>query len=131
MKIYTSYFGNWSVLQNNNIKIISIALHPPLDFINAKLIELAPTQETRYKLFISKDEYIKSFKAQLSLLDFSIIYKKIENISDGKDVALLCYEKPDDICHRHLVADWLNSNLSYKVKEYKNKKIKNIKGEEK
>lgn len=25
-------------------------------------------------------------------------------------IALLCYEKPDDFCHRHLVADWLRKN---------------------
>ena len=33
------------------------------------------------------------------------------------DIALLCYEKPDDFCHRHLVADWLNKN-GYKCEEY-------------
>ena len=26
------------------------------------------------------------------------------------DFALVCYEKPSDFCHRHLVADWLNKN---------------------
>ena len=25
-------------------------------------------------------------------------------------IALICYEKPTDFCHRHLVADWLNKN---------------------
>jgi hypothetical protein len=25
----------------------------------------------------------------------------------GKDIALVCYEKPEDFCHRHLVAEWL------------------------
>lgn len=23
-------------------------------------------------------------------------------------VALICYEKPSDFCHRHLVSDWIN-----------------------
>jgi len=27
-----------------------------------------------------------------------------------KDVCLICYEKPSDFCHRHLVAEWLNKN---------------------
>lgn len=26
------------------------------------------------------------------------------------NIVLLCYEKPSDFCHRHLVADWLTSN---------------------
>ena len=25
-------------------------------------------------------------------------------------IALICYEKPTDFCHRHLVADWFNKN---------------------
>ena len=34
-----------------------------------------------------------------------------------KDVALVCYEKPSDFCHRHLVADWLNKN-GFECKEF-------------
>lgn len=26
------------------------------------------------------------------------------------DIALICYEKPSDFCHRHLVAQWLRDN---------------------
>ena len=26
------------------------------------------------------------------------------------NIALICYEKPSDFCHRHLVSDWLNKN---------------------
>ncbi len=35
----------------------------------------------------------------------------MKNISDknGADVVLLCYEKADAFCHRHLVSDWLHS----------------------
>lgn len=33
------------------------------------------------------------------------------------DIALICYEKPTDFCHRHLVADWLNKN-GFKCDEY-------------
>ena len=25
-------------------------------------------------------------------------------------IILLCYEKPGDFCHRHLVSDWFNQN---------------------
>jgi len=30
-------------------------------------------------------------------------------MSDGMDIALVCYEKPGDFCHRHLVAEWLRA----------------------
>ncbi len=32
----------------------------------------------------------------------------------------MCYEKPGDFCHRHLVADWLNAY--YKSEREKNEK---------
>lgn len=37
---------------------------------------------------------------------------------DGKDICLICYEKPNDFCHRHLVADWFREN-GYEAVEFK------------
>ena len=34
------------------------------------------------------------------------------------DIALICYEKPSDFCHRHLVAEWLNQN-GFKCEEWR------------
>lgn len=34
------------------------------------------------------------------------------------DIALICYEKPSDFCHRHLVANWLNKN-GFECREWK------------
>ena len=28
----------------------------------------------------------------------------------GDDATLLCFEKPDDFCHRHLVSQWFRNN---------------------
>ena len=39
---------------------------------------------------------------------------------NGKDIALICYEKPSDFCHRHLVAEWLNKN-GFKCEEWRSK----------
>ena len=36
-------------------------------------------------------------------------------------IALICYEKPTDFCHRHLVADWFNKN-GIRCKEYSDNK---------
>ena len=35
-----------------------------------------------------------------------------------KDIALCCYEKPTDFCHRHLVAEWLNNNTDENIEEW-------------
>ena len=34
----------------------------------------------------------------------------MKHMSGGSNVALVCYEKPSDFCHRHLVAGWLCDN---------------------
>lgn len=37
----------------------------------------------------------------------------IEDIAEGQDVALVCFEAPGCFCHRHILADYLN------IEEYK------------
>ena len=39
-------------------------------------------------------------------------------MSDNRDIALLCFEKPSDFCHRHLVASWLNETMHLNIKEF-------------
>ena len=71
------------------------------------------------------DYYIKCFNEQvLNKLNAEQVVKELDNLllnetlaidynGDLKEVpriALICYEKPSDFCHRHLVADWLNKN---------------------
>ena len=71
------------------------------------------------------DYYIKCFNEQvLNKLNAEQVVKELDNlllnetlaIDYGGDlqevprIALICYEKPSDFCHRHLVADWLNKN---------------------
>ena len=44
--------------------------------------------------------------------------RKLQEVSGGRDIALCCFEKPDDFCHRHLLADWLNEKLNLGVEEF-------------
>ena len=62
------------------------------------------------------DYYIKCFNEQvlskLSAIDVVLDFSRLSygfNIGEN-DICLICYEKPSDFCHRHLVADWLNKN---------------------
>ena len=70
------------------------------------------------------DYYIKCFNEQV--LDKTNILTVLKDLTDlinsvdddiGKEICLICYEKPSDFCHRHLVADWLNKN-GFECKEY-------------
>lgn len=122
--IYTSYFAKLKSLPDNIIPI-SICGKAPDWYTGLQYKKLAP----KYKFFMEwkenhdNDYYIKCFNEQVLnklnatdvVLDFSRIcygYNVEEN-----DIALICYEKPTDFCHRHLVSDWLNKN-GFKCDEY-------------
>jgi hypothetical protein len=69
------------------------------------------------------------FLKHLESLDKEAVRRALEGFGDN--VILLCYEKPGDFCHRHIVADWLESNFGMRVDEYdqaeQNKKAQAIK----
>ena len=60
---------------------------------------------------IDNFKYVELYnKEVLSKLDAIDVCIDLYNISNGNAVVLLCYEKPGDFCHRHIVADWLEKH---------------------
>ena len=116
--IYTSYFGKLKTLPNNIIPI-SICAKAPDGYNGLQYKKLAPTYDifTEWKRNHNNDQYIEQYKSRvLYTLDFWKIYDELctlaESQCDGKayEICLICYEKPSDFCHRHLVSDWFNQN---------------------
>lgn len=112
MKIYTSYFAKLRSLPENIVPI-SICGKAPEWYTGLQYKKLAP----KYGFFMEwkkthdNDYYIEHFDSEvLNLLDAKTVYEELSKMSDGKDIALICYEKPSDFCHRHLVAKWLTKN---------------------
>jgi len=60
---------------------------------------------------ISIPEYTRIYKEQLNELDPFKVYE------DLKFSILLCWEKPGNFCHRHIVADWISYCTGNIVKE--------------
>ena len=118
MKIYTSYFSNYRNF--GDLHPVSIALYLPKYFKGDKEYLLAPSKEI-LALKDNVDLYTKKFNDELSRIDAKLIFKLLKNFSSDKDVVLLCYEKPPQFCHRHLVAKWLEKELNIKVEELKYK----------
>lgn len=120
MKIYTSYFANLKNLEKEDIFPISICCYPPKWFNGPNLGAIAPTPDILEKCKSSHAEYEKRYKTEvLSIFkDINILINRISYISGGKDVALCCYEKPSDFCHRHIVAKWLEEQAGIEVKEF-------------
>ncbi|MDD3404956.1 MAG: DUF488 family protein [Paludibacteraceae bacterium] len=96
---------------------ISVALWKPKFFNGASIIEVAPTH---YMLSnaCKMNEYLILYSSMLSGLNAFKILERINELSEGKDVALCCYEKPGDFCHRHLLAGWLTKETGVEIIEY-------------
>ena len=132
--IYTSYFAKLKSLPKNIVPI-SICAKAPDWYKGKQYKNLARKYDffMKWKENHDNDYYIKCYKEQvlnkLNVEDVIFDLVGILNVNEDIDIALLCYEKPGDFCHRHLVADWLNEN-GYKCEEYmytnnKKEEIKN------
>lgn len=118
MKIYTSYFGNVRNLRANGIVPVCIARGIPKYFYGKVFQDVAP-YSWMLKTDVSREEYVDAyFNKVLSVVDPKNLIEKLEKISKGKDVALCCYEKPTDFCHRHLLAKWIKDMLGIEVTEF-------------
>lgn len=124
--IYTSYFANLRKLPENIIPI-SICGKAPDWYKGLQYKKLAPKYDffMEWKKNHDNDYYIKCFKEQvLDKLNVDDVVKELDSLLIDVTttlnykvdsmlvprIALVCYEKPSDFCHRHLVADWLNKN---------------------
>lgn len=121
--IYTTYFAKLRRLPPNIIPI-SICGKAPDGYKGLQYKKLAPKYDffVQYKEDGNKEHYVKCYAERVTgVLNakevVAELYEKLSEEDKGKDIALVCYEKPDDFCHRHLVADWLNEN-GYECKEY-------------
>lgn len=117
--IYTTYFAKLRKIPEN-IKPISIAVQTPAWYSGDTYKKLAPQWWflSEWKKTQDNDYYIKCFNEHiLSKLNAAAVYNELMQMSNGADVALVCYESPEKFCHRHLIAEWLCSN-GYEVKEF-------------
>lgn len=123
--IYTSYFAQLKNLPSNIIPI-SICGKAPNWYTGLQYKKLAPKYDffQEWKKNHDNDYYIKCYKEQvLDKLDILTVIRDLVDLlpADGSTarhtIALICYEKPEEFCHRHLVADWLNEN-GFQTKEW-------------
>lgn len=126
--IYTSYFTKLKELEKHNIIPISICGKAPDWYKGLQYKKLAP----KYGFFMEwkknndNDYYVEHFQKEvLDGLDATEAIRDLINMLPDraggyKDIALICYEKPSDFCHRHLVAEWLNQS-GFKCEEWRSK----------
>lgn len=126
MKIYTSYFGNAKKLQEANVEMVNIARYKPRYFSGFSLLYAAPLS-FMLKEDMTEEQYVEHYNnLVLKPLNIEVLLKTLRAIGGDKDVALCCYEKPGQFCHRHLLAKWLNEKAGLDIKEFGVKEEKKV-----
>lgn len=111
---YTSYFAN---IKNLPPDIVPIAIcgKSPEGYKGLEYKKLAPSWDIyrnwKYSNHTHVDKAIytdRFYKEILDKLDPLVVEQELLSIVvRGMSFCLICYEKPGDFCHRHLVADWM------------------------
>jgi hypothetical protein len=115
--IYTTYFAKLKSLPPNVVPI-AICGKSPAGYKGLSYKKLAPKYDffMQWKATGDNDYYVKCFKDQvLDKLNATEVLKDLYSIAgleelNACDIALVCYEKPLDFCHRHLVSEWFRAN---------------------
>ena len=106
----TSYFAKYKGTNG-----VSISAKSPSWWSGREYKKLAPKYWFLMKFKEDGDmsHYVYHYKKEvLDLLDPQEVYGEL-----GSDAVLLCYEKSNQFCHRHLVSAWLNKHLDLGITE--------------
>lgn len=114
--IYTTYFAKLKKLPENVVPI-AICAKPPTGYKGPVYRALAPKYDFFKQWQITRDNalFTENYIAQVlkhlnPVKVVAELYYQAGLPYCSSDIALVCYEKTTDFCHRHLVADWLRSN---------------------
>ena len=121
--IYTTYFAKLKKLPENIIPI-AICAKPPNGYTGQIYRALAPKYDffAKYKITRDTEEFTENYIGQvLNQLNpvkvVTELYYQLGLAPNTCDIALVCFEKSTDFCHRHLVAKWLTT-AGYECKEW-------------
>lgn len=119
-QFYTSYYAK----KGRDPKAVSISARAPSYFHGRWYLHLAPSWEiingVKYGGW-SEADYTSAY---LSLLvnERGLTPERVASDLDDGSI-LLCYERSDDFCHRHIVAEWIESNTGIVVREWRDPSV--------
>lgn len=117
--IATSYFKS-SYINKTKLNKIAISRTIPcnLEYNIIKYDKLIPTWEM-INLKNDANKYTELYYSQiLNKLN------PIDVINDLRNCLLLCWEKPNIFCHRHIITEWIKNNTNIIILELNNKNYK-------
>ena len=135
--IYTSYFGKMKTLPEDIVPI-AICEKPPVWYDGLRYKKLAP----KYGFFMewkkmvmnndpkAEEYYNEHFQKEvIDTLYIGDVIRELFELSEGRDFAMLCFEKDGEFCHRHIVAEWFEKE-GYRVTEWSGEKVQDTAKEE-
>ena len=118
--IYTSYFKKVPELIECGIEPVAVSRSIPKGLFCRRLMSLAPTWGM---LRMSDEQYDIEYEKILQKHNPEEVVNWLLGESGfKKDVALLCWEKNPEECHRLKIAEWLKEN-GYEVEEFGSEKF--------
>lgn len=117
--IYTGYIAQVAKYKNAGLDPILITASAKIKLM--RISELAPPWiivDSIKKGKITQAQYTEMYIEHLNKLGVRYLRELIEGLMEKYNPILLCYEKPTDFCHRHILAEWIKSNLNIECKEY-------------
>lgn len=138
IELYTSYYANMKNIPTNYLMVGISQYCPewlkedaPDNFMWVKGNFLAPDKELLDDIKsgrIDHKTYTERYTNKFyESFDKSYVYKSVDDWYQAMDkefsdkyraIVFLCYEKPSDFCHRHILRDILNYKHHIRIEEY-------------
>lgn len=121
--MYTGYFAQIRKYRETGLVPISIARFSPKWYSGIEYKKLAPTEKIlfdwKYGEYALNENWYKVKFANEILKSPNHAYQVLRELEDlascsHNKIILLCYERPFEFCHRHLVSNWFRNADIYR-----------------
>src|SRR5262249_39754562 len=97
--MFTSCFRNWKAVKASGLEPVAISRGLPAWFKGRQFEPLCPSRDM---LQLADEEFDREYDRMLAQLDPRQVFEAL-----GDRTVLLCWEKPNQPCHRRNAAEWL------------------------
>lgn len=116
--IYTSYYAKARYIKDAVLVQVSNSAPMPTDYTIRPAIPAWSLVAAHKTKRITNEQYTERYIADTNFVAVKAKLDAIQAANLYKDIILLCYEKPGNFCHRHILAEKLNEDYGLNIKEW-------------
>lgn len=116
--IYTSYYARARYIKDAVLIQVSNSAPMNVDYTIRPAIPAWAIVSAHKNKQITDKEYTERYLADTNFAAVKAKLDAIQAANQDKDIILLCYEKPGNFCHRHILAEKLNEDYGLNIKEW-------------